>query len=134
MSKVLVSSDDDNPDNFEPRVDSLNGWVIVKDYDKIDGIVYIELQTTTTAMLHPYLLSEKGKGRKMIKEVLKWLLKTKIHKINISIPVIYQSTINTAKKLGFIEEGINRESFLKNGKHHDQRLFGLTRSEIEGLL
>jgi len=133
MEKVLISSDNDNPENFEPRVDNLNGWVIVKDYDKIEGIAYIEQQTTTTALFHPYLLGDKGKGREMIKSVLKWLLKTEIHKFNISIPVIYQSTYNTAKKLRFIDEGINRESFLKNGEYHDQYLLGLTRSEIGDL-
>ena len=131
MKDVLILSDNDG--EFEPRVDSLNGWVIVRDYDKIQGIVYIEQQTTTTAMFHPYLLGKKGNGRKMIKSVLKWLLNTKIYKVNISIPMIYQSTINTAKKIGFIDEGINRQSFFKDGKYHDQQLFGLTRIEIEGL-
>jgi len=128
MKDLLVLADDDG--GFEPRVDSLNGWVIVKDYDKIQGIVYIEQQTTTTAMLHPYLIGDKGKGREMIKSALKWLLNTNIYKINISIPIIYQSTINTAKKIGFIDEGMNRKSFFKNGEYHDQHLLGLTRSEI----
>ena len=131
MKDVFIASD--NNESFEPRLDSLNGWVIVKDYDKIQGIAYIEQQTTSTVIFHPYLLGKKGNGREMIKSVLKWLLNTKIHKVNISIPVIYQSTINTAKKLGFVDEGLNRESFLKNGEYIDQRLFGLTRSEIGDL-
>lgn len=129
MKGSLVSSDDDG--KFEPRIDNFNGWVIVRDYDKIQGIVYIEQQTTTTAMFHPYLIGDKGKGREMIKSVIKWLFDKELHKINVSIPVIYQSTINTAKKLGFIDEGVNRESFLKDGIYHNQQLFGMTRSEGE---
>ena len=128
MEDVLVPADNDGI--FEPKLDSFNGWVIVRDYDKIQGIAYIEQQTTSTVLFHPYLLGDKGGGRAMIKSVLKWLFDKELHKVNVSIPIIYQSTINTAKKLGFIDEGLNRESFLKDGIYHDQQLFGMTREEM----
>jgi len=136
MSKVwdTATADNDKFENFEPRIDNFNGWLIVSDYGNIDGIVYVEQSTTTTAVFHPYLLGKKGSGRDMIKQVLSWFLNTPIQKVNVCIPVLYKSTYNTAKKIGFIDEGVNRKSFLKNGKYHDQFLLGLTRLEIQGLL
>ncbi len=137
MSKVwaICVADNEELDSFSPRTDEHNGWLIVKHYDNIEGIVFIEQPTTTSIKIHPYLLGEKGKGRELVKSVLGWAKELKdIHKVNITIPVIYQSTINTARKIGFIDEGIDRESFLKDGHYHDQSLLGLTRPEIEALL
>lgn len=130
-----ICSDDDSAEGFEPRIDNLNGWLIVKDYDNIAGIVFVEQTTLSSITFHPYLLGEKGKGREMIKTILKWFLNIdSLHKINVSIASIYRSTYNTAKKIGFVDEGVNRESFLKDGKYHDQLLLGLTKPEIEALL
>lgn len=130
-----ISQDGDEYNNFEPRCDSLNGWLIVNDYDKIKGIVFIEQQTLSSIQIHPYLVGEKGIGREIVKAVLDWAKDIdSIYKVNVSIADIYSSTINTAKKIGFVEEGLNRQSFLKNGEYRDQVLLGLTRPEIEAIL
>jgi RimJ/RimL family protein N-acetyltransferase len=57
-----------------------------------------------------------------------------MQKVNISIPKTRRIVYNLAKNVGFKDEGVNRMSFTKNGKTHDQWLLGLTRKEIRGML
>jgi hypothetical protein len=130
----IAVADGDLYANFVPRMDGSQGWLKVTESDKIEGIVFIEKVSTVSIKFHPYLIGNKGGGRKLIKAILEWFLTTEMNKLNVAIPVIYKSTINTAKKIGFIMEGIDRESFLKSGKHVDQMLLGLTRKEIEEIL
>lgn len=130
-----ISQDGDEYENFTPRCDSLNGWLIVSDYDKIVAIVFVEQQTLSSVQIHPYIVGSKGLGREVVKEVLRWILGIEnIYKVNVSIADIYNQTINTARRIGFVEEGLNRQSFLKNGEYRDQVLLGLTRPEIEAIL
>ena len=54
----------------------------------------------------------------------------KIAKINVTIPENQVKVINFAKKVGFKKEGLNRDSYLKDGKLYGQQNLGITRKEI----
>ena len=57
-----------------------------------------------------------------------------INKMIVSIPFCRKIVYNTAIKTGFIEEGVNRQSFLKDGVFYDQWDLGLTKNEIRCLV
>jgi hypothetical protein len=54
-------------------------------------------------------------------------------KLVASIPFCYENVYNASKRVGFIDEGVNRKSYRKHGKVWDQWNIGLTRDEIKGL-
>ena len=118
---------------FTPIVDNLNCWVIVSDYVNIVGIAYIQQITSITVELHSYLLSKKGKGREMNISILKYLLSLGAKKVNVSIPTKYKATYNTAKKIGFKDEGLERLSFTDGETIYDRFKLGITAQEIEGI-
>jgi RimJ/RimL family protein N-acetyltransferase len=69
-----------------------------------------------------------------MKEFYEWVLENtedRINKINVSIPENDKRVINFAKKVGFKKEGLNRDSYMKNGTIYAQQNLGITRSEIE---
>ena len=55
----------------------------------------------------------------------------KIQKINVIIPFSHKIVHNFALKVGFQDEGINRESFLKNNVIYNQWYMGMTRGDYE---
>lgn len=52
-------------------------------------------------------------------------------KINGSTPVYNRLAVKYSEEIGFIREGINSKSIMKNGKLYDQIYFGLEREEWE---
>jgi len=55
-----------------------------------------------------------------------------LNRINSSVIAFNERSARMHRKLGFVEEGIQRESIFKNGRYHDQIGFGLLRSEWKG--
>ncbi len=77
-------------------------------------------------------LRSQGSGKKMIVDFLKWLDETApkhMHKVNVTIPVIFSGLINTAIAIGFRPQGSDLESYYKNGKHIDRLSLGLLRKD-----
>jgi RimJ/RimL family protein N-acetyltransferase len=123
-------------DDFYPSNDSLSQWLYCYDDGKIVGMILVHNETSVSIKMHPYLLkAHREKGREMMKVFYNHFmnLPNHINKLNVSIPVIHKKVINFAKKVGFRDEGINRGSYFKNGKYHDQVNMGLLRSEIARL-
>lgn len=52
-----------------------------------------------------------------------------IKRVESYIPVIYPDMLKFVQKLGFIEEGEKRKSFLKNGKWHNLKTIGILRED-----
>jgi RimJ/RimL family protein N-acetyltransferase len=91
-----------------------------------------------TVLIHPHVLPEvRSKyARESCLAALKWIYDNapKYVKITALIPVIHKNVKLFAKRIGFKEEGINRKSYLKDGKVIDQWLLGITRSELGDVL
>jgi len=135
MSPILpyILPDEINAKDFKPLISPTNGWIIVSNGSNNEGIVYVEQHSAICATIHPYFLGIKGQGRKFVILIVKWLVGKGLYKINVSIASVFKLAINTTRKIGFVYEGVNRNSFLKDGKYLDQLLFGLTKPEIEVL-
>ena len=122
---------------FYPSFDSMSCWLLAKDGDEVIGVVLIHNDNSKSIKIHPYILPEhKGKGKPMAKAFYKWLVENckGIAKVIITIPFCYKRVYLFAKVAGFIDEGINRMSYCKDGKMYDQWNLGLTIDEIERLL
>lgn len=124
-------------DCYIPTYDDYSLWLLCEIDNEIAGAVYVCNANTNTLIMHPNILKKYRKHcRDVIYVFLKWFLDLPkfICKLNVAIPSCRRIVYNLAKKIGFIDEGINRNSFCKNGIMHDQYLLGLTRLEVEGLL
>ena len=52
-------------------------------------------------------------------------------KVIVFIPIINKNVKMFALRIGFKEEGLNRQSYIKNGDIIDQWLMGMTQKEIK---
>ena len=121
-------------DNFEPYNSTASVWLIYSENDVDIGMLFINNDSTTAISFHPYIMPEhKGSGRGMVSEFFSWFIENipaKVNKINVKVPIIHKTVYNFAKKVGFIDEGVDRMSYTKNGEVCDRYALGLTRSEI----
>lgn len=68
----------------------------------------------------------------LCREVIKWLFRSfPIHRLNVTPPEMYTSTVRLLKSIGLMHEGVKREAILLDGKWRNQLLFGITRPEAE---
>ena len=113
-------------------------------YKMIDCIYYLaafdEDEVVGMFMVHP--LSEiimdshvaimpwvaKEKNRAMGKSAINWVFdNTSCLKLNASVPVYNELVLDYAKDIGFLQEGINKQSIMRYGKLHDQIYLGIER-------
>ena len=122
---------------YDPEINSGRLWLFVMDGFNLVGTILLENTNLNTLSIHPCLLKSHSKYiREVFNSLFKLLINTPdfINKFVVSIPFSRRIVYNCAKKIGFIDEGINRESFLKNSIFYDQWLLGLTKREIKGLI
>lgn len=131
------TDDMSSKEEYQPDISTRSCWLKVVIDDQVAGLVLIDNYNLTTLKMHPYLLNGyREYSRKLIKRVLGIFMKTPgfINKLVVEIPFHRRIVYNLAKKTGFIDEGVNRKSFLKDGTYYDQWNLGLTKEEIKGLL
>lgn len=137
-SEVWNTFSDDMGDklHYEPDLSTRSLWIKVFIDGNMAGMALMENYNLTTLKLHPYLLKAyRAYSRELSKELIRLFLKAPdfVNKLVVEIPVHRKIVYNLAKKMGFVDEGINRESFLKDGIFLDQWNLGLTRKEVEKL-
>lgn len=100
--------------------------IIGYQFYKITGRISLEFHT---------VIQEKYRGTRLsIKAQHEgWRLvfnNTQFRKIVSLVPTYKRHVIRYAELLGMRLEGINRKSYLKNGKIYDQWMYGITSSEV----
>ena len=120
-------SEDDAPE-FIPDV--INEYWIGIYAEGLAGIYRIHQITSVCYQIHAFMIDRTQKESGVI--ILKWCVDNieDMQKLIAEIPVIYPNVYGFTKNQGFRDEGINRHSFTKNGKIHDQHRLGITRDEI----
>jgi hypothetical protein len=120
---ALVMFDDEifhrtNPDgvinSYKIEGANLAGWHFIGGY--VDGLI-ASLFIVKDDQMHFWVL--KG-YRKHARGLLAASFSKWPKDVWCEIPALYQSVINFAKNYGFIQTGINRNSFMKNGKLYDK--------------
>lgn len=105
-------------------------WIGVVEDDQIQGLFVLITQNSKSVEIHTCLLPTL-RGSKAIeagKLILSLIFKN-YEKVISWIPENNRKAKLFSLRLGFEIEGINRASFLKNGKLQDQFLVGLTKGE-----
>lgn len=124
-------------EQYEPNLTTRSVWLKMIVDDKVVGMILVDNYNLTTLKMHPNILKGYRKYSRLLSErLLVIFTKTPdfINKLVLEIPFHRKIVYNLAKKIGFVDEGINRQSFLKDGIYYDQWLLGLTKEEIKGLL
>lgn len=128
-----AAEDDVSRENFMPFNAEASIWLVVGDYD---AAISVHMENGASVRIHPYIANVK-ESRSIMFLLYEWLsanLGESINKINASIPKFDRKLYNFAMKVGFVNEGINRESYLKGGEYHDLINLGITRAEMEDIL
>ncbi len=122
---------------YQPEFSSRCMWLNMIIHDEVAGVVLVENEGGSSLRIHPYMLKASRKYiRCFFDRFFIMFMKTPefINKLVVTIPTHRRIVYNTAKKVGFIDEGLRRGSFLKNGEFIDQWDLGLTKREIEAFL
>lgn len=105
----------------------------VFDGDELVSVWCLNEVTFTTLEIHAHVLPEHRKNKYRIWRVALGCIQDLfpvIHKLQAKIPVCYPAIYRYAKNNGMLDEGIERESILINGKHTDLHLVGNTVTEL----
>ncbi len=113
-------------------------WLLMSNDDKTIGLYHLHPRNSVTLEIHAHVLPEHRKqhSKETGLAALQWILDyapDHYQKVIAQIPVIYENVKKFTCSFGFVEEGLNRLSYIKNGEIVDQWLLGITRTEIEGI-
>jgi len=127
-------SDDGSPDvgAFCAHDDEAIYYLLVLDDERVRGLYMLHPMNYITYEIHTCLLKScRGESAdEAAKLVLKWVFtNTPCLKVITNVPENNPLALKYAKRAGLIVEGINRDSFLKDGKLYSQTLLGITREE-----
>lgn len=111
-------------------------WLFAIENGVAIGAISVELENDTTAWFHPYILSShKNEYLKLVKLFLDWFnlyFPVEVQKLNAYMPTYAKKAYKVALSAGFKDEGLNRMSYLKNGKLWDRHLVGIIRRDLNG--
>lgn len=132
-----VAEDGQNPDEWVPDVDG-QCWLYMEDEGQMIGLYNIHAHNSITVEIHAHVLPEcrKTHSRETGLSVLNWIYTKhpEYKKVVARIPFIFENVKNFTCSFGFKVEGVNRQSYLKNGDIVDQWMLGITRDEIKETL
>lgn len=126
---------DDNaptPEDWQPVEHADIWYLLVREGEKLLGLFIFTPENSVSWQIHLCLLpcAYGEKTRIALREVTKWIFQnTHCLRITGSIPMHNRLAMKFANDSGWKRYGINPDSYLKNGKLHDQILFGISRSE-----
>lgn len=101
--------------------------------DETIGLYRLHRLNAITYQIHAFILPKhrENHANESGKMILQWCRDNlEFNKLVAEIPFKYENVYRFTLAQGFRDEGVNRESFLKNGKIWDQWRLGLLRSEI----
>lgn len=105
------------------------------DGDEILGFFWLIRENNIVLDTHINILKEhRHRAVELSKEFFLFMIEHFYgitHKLNCKIPTVYPEVIGHAKKMGFVEEGIDRQSMVKNGRLVDRIILGITMWEIK---
>lgn len=111
-------------------------WFEVRQHDTLVGIIWFsDLHLLTDVSAHMAFFDRMTFEKLPVcKAIIKWMFQNfPIHRMTVTPPDLYTATIRLLRRLGFTHEGTKREAVLLSGKWRDQMIFGITRTEAEGL-
>jgi len=127
-------AEDGQGDDYKTPFDGHQRYMMIMKEDQAIGVWNLYPVNTVTLNIHCNLLkNHRGYGVEASVLILEWFLTDcpkQYEKLNAEIPVIYPEVYYHTKKFGFQDEGINRQSIMKNGVLVDQWRLGATKPEV----
>lgn len=117
---------------------SNEAWLLISQDSEVIAAYNLHAKNAVTCQIHAHVLPEH-RGEHSFNTglaVLRWLYDNEpvYQKLVAEVPVIYENVKRFVCQFGFLVEGINRLSYLKNGNIIDQWYLGITRHEIARFL
>lgn len=111
-------------------------WLGIFVKKKLIGCFFLHPENSTTIVIHIQILEKYREKHAFESGVMAQdqFIKSKYNKMICQIPEIYQDVYHFTKKFGLVDEGINRASFTKNGRVHNQLRLGITKEEAKSWL
>jgi len=100
------------------------------------GVLFAEqIRLPWDANVHIFFWDKKLRGRvELVQEMIRWLFThLKLKRLATTAPTYAKATIKFIRRLGFIEEGLLRQSYLYKGVLYDEHLFGMLQSDMDAL-
>jgi len=120
-------------DKYQP--DMRSAWLLITDNNDIIGLAQLKPLNSIVLEFHPQVFKKhRAKYNKaFFYETYKWILvnATKYQKLNATIPVVYKHLKRFVLSVGFVLEGVDRKSYIKDGIVVDRWIFGMTREELK---
>lgn len=133
IDQVFDEISEDGVDVYIPDVINEH-WVALFHMKQCIGMYRLHQINGITFQIHAFILPDYREkwAKESGKVILQWCLDNlEFNKLVAEIPVKYQNVYHFTKSQGFKDEGINRESFLKDGEIWDTYRLGMTHKEIE---
>jgi len=110
-------------------------WLEIRSTERnqIVGIIYInDVHTLSQAVCHVVFFDRNLRDKDDIcRRCLEVMFKLfNFRRLNATIPAIYHATLRLAERVGFVREGVRRESVLIGGNWIDEVEFGILYSEV----
>jgi RimJ/RimL family protein N-acetyltransferase len=116
-----------NPDLFFAQKNN-NVWLKAGDYGAFIGIPINHISLDVHVALLP---DARGKAVEISRGAIEWMfMNTCYLHISASIPEYNKFAIRLAREVGMEFVGINKGAFMKNGKLHNQYLFGIKKEDV----
>jgi len=129
-----IAEDGHNADEYEVPFNGEQCYMMIMLDDIAIGVWNLYPANTVTLNIHCHVLKEHRKhGKEAGRLILDWFANEspkQYHKLNAEIPVVYESVYHFTKSFGFKDEGVNRQSIMKNGELVDQNRLGITKDEV----
>ena len=117
-----------NPGLFFARKNNSDIWLKAGEYGVFIGRPINCISLDVHVALLP---SARGGAVDISKDAIKWIFKnTQYMHMTASIPEYNRLAIKLAGKSGMEFIGMNKGSFMKNGKLHNQYLFGIQKEDV----
>lgn len=133
IDQVFDEISEDGIDSYVPDVISEH-WVTLFDGENCVGMYRLHQVNAITYQIHAFIRPDHRErwAKESGKVILHWCLDNlEFNKLIAEIPAKYQNVYHFTKGQGFKDEGINRQSFLKDGEIWDTYRLGMTREEIK---
>jgi len=130
MKSMWDDISEDGVESYAPDV--INEFWVEILLDETLGLYRIHQLTSVCYQIHAFILPEhRDHAKESGRVILQWCLDyLTFNKLIAEIPKKYENVYHFTKNQGFKDEGVNRQSFLKDGKLWDTWRLGILKEEI----
>ena len=133
-----IAEDGHLTEDYEIPFDEHQCYMMIMKGDQAIGVWNLYPINMVTLNIHCNIIKQyRNYGKEAARLIVDWFANdcpAQYQKLNAEIPAVYPEVYHFTKKFGFVDEGINRLSIMKNGELTDQYMLGLTREEARSFL